>query len=46
MGKVDRIAPAVEMFCAECKTELLVPYLTRRKPRRVLCFKCFKGVKK
>lgn len=39
--------PAVEMFCEECGTKLLVPHLVgKRKTRKVVCSKCFKEEKK
>ena len=36
---------AVEMFCEDCGTEILVGNLTKRKPRKVLCSKCYKNYK-
>lgn len=37
--------PAVEMKCADCKAEIGVGNLTKRKPRKVLCAKCFRRYK-
>lgn len=40
--------PAVEMFCADCDTELLVPHQIgkKNKDRKVVCSKCVKKYKK
>ena len=42
---MKKIAPAVELYCADCGTELLVPHLTKKKPRKVICSKCYKEIK-
>ena len=44
---MKKIAPAVEMKCADCNTELLVPYQLgkRKKDRRLYCGKCYKTIK-
>lgn len=43
----NKIAPAVEMKCADCETELLVPHLVgkSKKERKAICSKCYKRIK-
>lgn len=38
-------AKKVGWKCEDCGTELAVPHLTKRKPRKVVCSKCIKNYK-
>lgn len=47
---MEQVNEKIGWYCADCGTELLVPYLVgkKKKERKVVCSKCvqsYKGVK-